>query len=54
MRGEPKLELDIGGEARMAEYSSAEGSEAKFRYTVAAGDNDEDGAALRISAGPAP
>ena len=44
--GTPGVELDIGGEARTAEYSSHDGSAVTFSYTVAVGDNDEDGISI--------
>ena len=42
----PQLELDIGGEARTAEYQSFTGAEVVFDYTVQDGDTDENGIAL--------
>ena len=42
----PQLELDIGGEARTAEYQSFTGAEVVFEYTVQDGDTDENGIAL--------
>ena len=42
----PQLELDIGGEARTAEYQSFIGAEVVFDYTVQDGDNDENGIAI--------
>ena len=41
-----ELELDIGGVARTAEYSSGEGADAVFSYTIVSGDNDSDGIAI--------
>ena len=48
--GTPGVELDIGGETRIAEYSSSEGSKARFSYTVAVGDNDKDGISIGADA----
>ena len=42
----PQLELDIGGEARTAEYQSFTGAEVVFDYTVQDGDTDENGIAI--------
>ena len=42
----PHLELDIGGEARTAEYQSFTGAEVVFGYSVRAGDSDENGIAI--------
>ena len=44
--GSPRLELDIGGTARPAEYEKAEGSKVVFGYTVIEGDADNDGIAI--------
>ena len=44
--GSPRLELDIGGTARLAEYERAEGSKVVFGYTVIEGDADNDGIAI--------
>ena len=44
--GSPRLELDIGGTARPAEYERAEGSKVVFGYTVIEGDADNDGIAI--------
>ena len=44
--GSPRLELDIGGAAKPAEYESAEGSNVVFGYTVIEGDADNDGIAV--------
>ena len=44
--GTPRLELDIGGASKSAEYESAQGSAVMFSYTVAEGDADSDGIAI--------
>ena len=44
--GSPRLELDVGGAAKAAEYESAEGSKVVFGYTVIEGDADNDGIAV--------
>ena len=44
--GSPRIELDIGGEARPAAYESATGSEVVFGYTIVAEDSDTDGIAI--------
>ena len=44
--GSPRLELDIGGVSKPAEYESAEGSNVVFGYTVIEGDADDDGIAI--------
>ena len=45
--GTPQLTFDVGGETRTASYAEGSGSaELVFRYTVAAGDEDEDGIAV--------
>ena len=44
--GSPRLELDIGGAAKPAEYESAEGNKVAFGYTVTEGDADNDGIAV--------
>ena len=44
--GSPRLELDIGGAAKPAEYESAEGGKVIFGYTVVEGDADNDGIAI--------
>ena len=46
VKGSPRLELDIGGTAKKAEYKSAEGSKVVFGYTVAEGYSDSDGIAI--------
>ena len=43
----PQLELDIGGEARTAEYQNTKGAAVVFAYNVQAGDIDENGIAIR-------
>ena len=42
----PLLELDIGGTANSASYSSASGATVVYSYTVAVGDTDTDGNAI--------
>ena len=42
----PMLELDIGGSAKNASYSSASGLDVVYNYTVASGDEDTDGVAI--------
>ena len=44
--GKPQLELDIGGNAKPAEYQSTNASSTIFSYTVAEGDSDTDGIAV--------
>ena len=45
--GTPSLELDVGGTARQAAYSSGSGdAELVFSYTVVAGDEDADGVSV--------
>ena len=44
--GSPKLDLDIGGRLKTADYFKAEGSAVVFSYTVAEGDSDTDGVAI--------
>ena len=44
--GKPQLELDIGGNAKPAEYQSTNASSTVFNYTVAEGDSDTDGIAV--------
>ena len=46
VKGSPRLELNIGGAAKKAEYKSAVGSKVVFSYTVAEGDSDSDGIAI--------
>ncbi|MCM2506041.1 FG-GAP-like repeat-containing protein, partial [Aureimonas altamirensis] len=42
--GAPRLTIDVGGQTRYAEYLSGSGNSVlRFRYTVAAGDNDVNG-----------
>ncbi|HXH30000.1 MAG TPA: hypothetical protein VNJ01_04240 [Bacteriovoracaceae bacterium] len=48
--GLPRLTLDVGGVTKYASYFSGTGSSViKFRYTVAAGDNDSNGIAVAAS-----
>ena len=48
--GTPRLELDIGGQPRQADYASGGGTAALvFAYTVAVGDEDTDGIAIGAS-----
>ena len=42
----PQLELDIGGEARFAEFENSEGATVVFSYGVAEGDDAPDGIAI--------
>ena len=44
--GTPQLELDVGGTARTAGYSSTDGAAVVFSYTVVSGDADDDGIAI--------
>ena len=44
--GTPRLELDIGGASKSAEYETAQGSAVVFGYTVAEGDADSTGIAI--------
>ena len=44
--GSPRLELEVGGSARAAEYESTDGSNVKFSYTVAESDEDTDGVSI--------
>ena len=44
--GKPQLELDIGGNAKPAEYQSTNASSTVFSYTVTEGDSDTDGIAV--------
>ena len=44
--GSPQLELDIGGNARTASYTSATGPTVVFTYTVALDESDTDGIAV--------
>ena len=41
--GAPQLEIDVGGTTKTAAYSSTEGAQVVFSYTVATGDADSDG-----------
>lgn len=44
--GAPQMEIDVGGTAKTATYSSASGAAVTFSYTVAEGDIDSDGIAI--------
>ena len=44
--GAPQLEIDVGGTAKTASYSSASGATVVCRYTVAVGDADTDGISI--------
>ena len=44
--GAPQLEIDVGGTAKTAAYSSTSGANVVFSYTVAVGDSDDDGVAI--------
>ena len=44
--GTPQLALDIGGDAKTADYESGDGDAVVFTYTVAVGDMDDDGIAI--------
>ena len=41
--GTPQIELNVGGEARTANYSSTDGADLTFTYVVAGGDRDSNG-----------
>ena len=43
---EAELELDIGGNARTADYQSHAGADVVYAYTVQAGDTDDDGISI--------
>ncbi len=45
----PRLGLDIGGASKTVSYESTSGSTVVFSYTVAAGDSDHDGIAIRAN-----
>ena len=47
--GSPQLELAIGSSNRTAEYESTDGSAVVFSYTVAEGDSDSNGIAIRAN-----
>ncbi len=49
LTGRPRLGLDIGGSVKGAEYESTSGSTVVFSYTVAEGDSDSDGIAIRAN-----
>lgn len=42
----PKIEIDVGGQARTAGFVSTNGSSVVFSYTVASGDRDSDGVSI--------
>ena len=42
----PKIEIDVGGQARTADFDSTNGSSVVFTYTVASGDDDRDGVSI--------
>ena len=44
--GSPQMKIDLGGENKTASYSSTDGDEVVFSYTVALGDTDDDGIAI--------
>lgn len=44
--GSPRIELDIGGAARYAEYDRVAGDVVVFAYTIAEGDADPDGISI--------
>ena len=44
--GNPKLEIDVGGSAKEASYSTVDGKDVVFSYTVVAGDSDTDGISI--------
>ena len=44
--GTPQLEIDVGGTTKAAYYSSTEGAQVVFSYTVVTGDADSDGIAI--------
>ena len=44
--GAPQLEIDVGGTAKTASYSSASGATVVCSYTVAVGDADTDGISI--------
>lgn len=44
--GTPQLEIDVGGTAKTASYSSTSGAKVVFSYTVEVGDSDDDGIAI--------
>ena len=44
--GAPQLEIDVGGTAKMADYSSVSGAAVVFIYTVVVGDSDSDGISI--------
>ena len=51
----PTIELNIGGEARIADYYSRSGTTVTFAYTVQSGDTDDDGISIeanKVWAGP--
>ena len=42
----PKIEIDVGGQARTANYHSTDANSVVFTYTVATGDEDGDGVSI--------
>ena len=53
----PTIELNIGGEARIAEYYYRSGTTLTLAYTVQSGDTDDDGISIganKVWAGPVP
>ena len=44
--GTMHIEIDVGGTARNASYSSTDGADVVFSYTVASGDSDSDGVSI--------
>ena len=47
--GTPQLEIQVGDDARAADYSSSTGAAVAFSYTVAEGDTDSDGISIGLS-----
>ena len=46
----PQLSIEVGGTTRSASYSSADGDDVVFSYTVVVGDTDADGVAIGANA----
>ena len=46
VRGTPQIELNVGGEARAADFHPPAGATLVFTYVVAGGDMDSDGIAI--------
>ena len=44
--GAPQMKIDLGGENKTASYSSTNGDEVEFSYTVVLGDSDDDGISI--------